>query len=186
MFRIYRCYAVYKHFVTFVKSNALLLLTLRIRSKALSEGAGCPGDIRFAPTEAERRQCLPPANTVCLTASVVCRENPHIRLLIPAKYRRHSLWATVPNKDFSEPFHRLPFQNWIPNIEIRNRLFAHCKCKRHHILRQFRLLHPPHAVCPIHLQRFSHTSGRRKIAILKAFLYPSCQILLQPLKFILQ
>ncbi|MDE5598632.1 MAG: hypothetical protein K2J04_12495 [Lachnospiraceae bacterium] len=37
-------------------------------------------------------------------------EKPSDRLLIPAKNRRHSLWATVPNKDFSAPFHRLPFR----------------------------------------------------------------------------
>jgi len=38
-------------------------------------------------------------------------EKPSDRLLIPAKYSRHSLWATVPNLSFSEPFHKLPFQN---------------------------------------------------------------------------
>ncbi len=62
-------------------------------------------------------------------------EKPSDRLLIPAEYSRHSFWATVPNLSFSVPFNRLPFQNLVPNIKFRNRLFAHCKCKRHHILR---------------------------------------------------
>ena len=83
---------------------------IRIRSKALSEG-------------------------FCLSASVACRESFHARLLIPARYRRHSLWATAPNKYISAPFHRLPFWKRVPNIKIWNRLLAHRKCKRHHILR---------------------------------------------------
>ena len=62
-------------------------------------------------------------------------EKPSDRLLILAEYSRHSFWATVPNLSFSVPFNRLPFQNLVPNIKIGNRLFAHCKCKRHHILR---------------------------------------------------
>ena len=62
-------------------------------------------------------------------------EKPSDRLLILAEYSRHSFWATVPNLSFSVPFNRLPFQNLVPNIKFRNRLFAHCKCKRHHILR---------------------------------------------------
>ncbi|MFG6344634.1 MAG: hypothetical protein K1W35_12910, partial [Lachnospiraceae bacterium] len=33
------------------------------------------------------------------------------RLLIPTKYSRHSLWATVPNKNISAPLHRFPFQD---------------------------------------------------------------------------
>ena len=40
------------------------------------------------------------------------------RLLIPAKFSRHSLWAAAPNKYISTLFHSFPFQNWVPNIKF--------------------------------------------------------------------
>ena len=71
-------------FVTFVKSNALLPLTLRIKGRRSA---------RLMPLH-ERHSLL--------------QQNLCNRLLIRQKYRLHSLWVTVPKYRISVPYHRLP------------------------------------------------------------------------------